>query len=139
MALIFKRPRFDPLAVKLRQLASGVVRQAAAGAIRDTIEEQIDRRFNERADPDGVPWAPRKEPTGAWPLLEKTGRMRNDYHVAATTTGVSVTNNRPYAKVHQTGRGNMPARPVLPPDGKLPEEWREEIDAAIKAELERIK
>lgn len=135
--LQFKRPRFDPLAVKLRQLTPGRIRQAAAGAVRDTVEQLVDERFHERADTKHRPWAPRKEPTGSWPLLERSGRMRRDYHVTATTTGVSVTNNRPYAGYHQTGTVYMPARKVLP-DGPLPADWRERIDEAVAAELERI-
>lgn len=138
MPLLFKRPRFDPLAVKMRQLTPGRIRQAAAGAIRDTVEELIDERFEDRAAPDGTLWEPRKPPTGTWPILEKSGRMRKSYHVSATTTGVSVTNNTQYAGFHQTGTSRMPARPVTP-NGALPSEWRDRIDQAVAAELERIK
>lgn len=136
--LKFKRPRYDPLAVKLRQLTPGRIRQAAAGAIRDEVEVLIDERFEARAAPDGTPWAPRKPPTGTWPLLEKTGRMRRDYHVTPTTTGIAVTNGRPYAGYHQTGTERMVARPALP-SGDLPAKWRARLDAAVAAELERIK
>jgi hypothetical protein len=136
--LSWKRPRFDPLAVKLRQLTPGRIRQAAAGAIRDQVEILIDERFDARADPSGAPWEARKPPTGTWPLLEKSGKMRKSYHVGATTTGVSVTNSRPYAGYHQTGTANMVARKVLPDAGPLPAEWAGRIDAAVSAELERI-
>ncbi len=135
--LKFKRPRFDPLAVKLRQLTAGRVRQAAAGAIRDTVEILIDERFDARAAPSGARWETRKPPTGSWPLLEKSGRMRKEYNVSATVTGVSVTNNTPYAGFHQTGTKNRVARKVLP-DGDLPTDWRARIDEAVVAELERI-
>jgi phage gpG-like protein len=134
---VFKAPRYDPLAVRLRQATAGRLRQASAGAVRDTLEQLIDERFEARAAPDGSAWAPRKPPTGTWPILEKTGRMRRDYHVTATTTGVTVQNNRPYAGFHQTGTVYMPARPVLP-NGPLPSDWRDRIDAAITAELQRI-
>lgn len=135
--LKFKRPRFDPLAVKLRQLTPGRIRQAAAGAIRDTVEILIDERFEARADPSGARWEARKPPTGSWPLLEKSGRMRKSYHVAATTTGVAITNAAPYAGFHQTGTANMVARKVLP-DAGLPQPWRDRIDEAVATELERI-
>lgn len=110
---------------------------AAAGAIRDTVEILIDERFDARADPSGQPWEVRKPPTGSWPILEKSGKMRKSYHVAATATGVAVTNPLPYAGVHQKGRGNMPARKVLP-DGPFTADWAGRIDAAVDAELERI-
>ena len=139
MPLLFKRPRFDPLAETMRQLTPGRIRQAAAGAVRDTVEILIDERFDERSDPDGNRWAPRKQPTGTWPILEKSGRMRKSYHVGATTTGVKVENSQPYAKVHQTGRANMLARPVLPNGNRMPEDWRDQIDEAVADELERIK
>lgn len=135
--LRFKRPRFDPLAVRLRQLTPGRIRQAAAGAIRDTVEILIDERFEARAAPDGARWDARKPPTGTWPLLEKSGRMRKEYHISATATGVAVTSNTPYAGFHQTGTKNMPARRVLPEAG-LPQTWRDQIDEAVAAELERI-
>lgn len=135
--LKFRRPRFDPLAVKLRQLTPGRIRQAAAGAIRDTVEILIDERFEARADPSGARWEARKPPTGTWPLLEKSGRMRKSYHVTATAAGVSVANTVPYAGFHQTGTGNMVARKVLP-DAGLPQVWRDRIDEAVATELERI-
>jgi phage gpG-like protein len=135
--LKFKRPRFDPLAVRLRALHSGRIRQAAAGAIRDTLEVLIDERFEARAAPSGARWETRKPPTGTWPILEKTGRMRKSYHVAATATGVTITNNVPYAGFHQTGTKNMVARKVLP-DAGLPQAWRDRIDEAVATELERI-
>ena len=65
--------------------------------------------------------------------------MRKSYHVGATTTGVKVENSQPYAKVHQTGRANMLARPVLPNGNRMPEDWRDQIDEAVADELERIK
>lgn len=139
MKLVFKRPRYDPLAVRLRQLTPGRIRQAAAGAIRDTLETLIDERFEARAAPDGNAWAPRVPPTGTWPLLERTGRMRKRYHVGATATGVRVENSQDYAKYHQTGTPRMVARPVLPTGDRLPTEWRDRIDEAVAAELERIR
>lgn len=135
--LKFRLPRFDPLAVRLRQLTSGRIRQAAAGAIRDTVEILIDERFEARAAPSGARWETRKPPTGSWPLLEKSGRMRKEYHVTATAAGVTVTNKVPYAGFHQTGTKNMVARKVLP-DAGLPPAWRDRIDSAVAAELERI-
>jgi hypothetical protein len=49
-----------------------------------------------------------------------------------------VTSNTPYAGYHQTGTKNMAARKVLP-DAGLPQVWRDRIDAAVAAELERIR
>ena len=137
MPLIFKRPRFDPLAERLRRLQGGLPRKAAAGAIRDELELLIDEQFDRRAAPDGTPWAPRKQPTGRWPLLEKTGRMRRRYHVTATTTGVKVENSQDYAGYHQTGTPRMVARPALP-SGPLPGAWAARIDRAVTAELDRV-
>lgn len=137
MPLILKRPRFDPLAVKMRKVARGLHRQAVAGAIRDEIEKMIDSQFDQRRSPEGRPWAPRKPPTGSWPLLQKTGKMRRDYHVVAKTTGVTVTNNRPYASYHQTGTRYMPARKVAP-DGALPASWSRPIDAAVATALDKL-
>ena len=45
------------------------------------VLESFDENFQKSANPDGVPWPPRKR-GGSWPLLIKTGAL----HAAATGT-----------------------------------------------------
>lgn len=70
-----------------------------------------------------VPWAPRKEPTGSWPLLDKTGRLKLsiDYMVLSGTE-VRVDHNTDYGDYLDEGTSRMVARPFLMlQDEDLPE------------------
>lgn len=100
------------------------------------MSELIQNQFDERRAPDGSPWAPRKQPTGTWPLLEKTRKMRRSFKVMATASQLKVLNAAPYLKFHQEGTSRMVARPVLPGAG-LTREWQEYIDVSVAQALER--
>jgi hypothetical protein len=130
------QPRYSGLPRALRQLPRGKVRAVAARAIEREVVQLIDERFVARAAPDATPWAPRKQPTGTWPLLEKTGKMRRGFKVMASATQLKVTQTQDYLKYHQKGTERMVARPVFP-DAGLPAEWTGRIDAAVARALGR--
>jgi hypothetical protein len=132
----FTQPRYSDLPRFLRELQSGTIRQAASRAAADAITNLIDERFVDRAAPSGSPWAPRKPPTGSWPILERTGAMRRGFKVMATAAQLTITNSTDYLKYHQTGTANMPARPVLP-TGAMPPEWTRRIDSAVHNAIDR--
>jgi phage gpG-like protein len=134
----FVQPRYAPGPRRLRELKRGDIRRAAAVGIRDALTNLIDERFDDRAAPTGTPWAPRKPPTGAWPILEKTGRMRKSFKVIATSAQVTVTNATEYLKFHQTGTSRMVARPALPTGPDLPPEWERRIDSAVSNAIDRF-
>ncbi len=52
--------------------------------------------------------------------------------------GVTVGTAEEKADWHQHGRENMPARPIVPPDGEIPVAWEEPIEAAMQQGLERV-
>jgi len=133
----FVQPRHSPVPRRLRELQRGNIRRAGAGAIQAALTNLINERFDDRAAPNGVKWAPRKPPTGVWPILEKTGRMRRSFKVIATAAQVKVLNDTDYLQYHQTGTSRMVARPVLP-TGKLPPEWDRRIDAAVSNAIDRF-
>ena len=69
------------------------------------------------------PWAPRKESKSddGHPLLIKSGALRQSigWKLQGSDT-VVIGTDRKYARYHQTGTKNMPARPVFPvKDGNL--------------------
>jgi len=102
---------------------------------------------------DGVKWAPlsprtltarRTGPGGSADILRDTGRL-----LRSLTPGVedrpsnapeqvfelgkgelTIGTNCPYAKFHQEGTERIPARPIVPVDGTLPERWERAIEAA---------
>jgi phage gpG-like protein len=133
----FVQPRFAPGPRRLRELQRGDIRRAAATAIEAALTNLVDERFQDRAAPNGTPWAPRKPPTGSWPILEKTGRMRRSFKVVATAAQVKVLNDTEYLKFHQTGTSKMVARPVLP-TGDMPPEWDRRVDAAVSNAIDRF-
>lgn len=48
-----------------------------------TVQESFRKRFDSQSAPDGSAWPARKPPTGGWPLLNKTGALKD----AATGAG----------------------------------------------------
>lgn len=47
-------------------------------------------------------------------LLEKSGRLRQNWHVYATNESVSIKSGVSYALAHHYGTDILPARPLLP-------------------------
>ena len=137
MGFKFVQPRYGAVPRRLRELKRGDIRAAAARGAVAALENLIDERFEARADPSGSPWAPRKPPTGSWPILERTGKMRRGFKVIATAAQMKVLNDRPYLQYHQTGTSRMVARPVLP-NGDMPPEWERRIDSAMSNAIDRF-
>lgn len=83
--------------------------------------------FSSGGSSSGGGWAARKPPTGGWPILQRTGRLRG------SLTGPSVRQigpkrmelgtNVPYARYHQTGTSRMVARPVIRLTSANKAEW----------------
>lgn len=136
MGFKFVQPRYGALPRRLRELKRGDVRRAASKAIVSAVEDLIQNQFDERRAPDGASWAPRKPPTGTWPLLEKTGKMRRGFKVVATSAQLQIHNSQEYLKYHQNGTAKMQARPVLPGSGLTPS-WQEYIDVSVASALEK--
>jgi hypothetical protein len=130
------QPRYGAIPRRLREQQRGELRRVASRAIERSVSELIQNQFDERRAPDGSPWAPRKPPTGTWPLLEKTGKMRRGFKVIASASQLKVLQSQPYLKFHQEGTSRMVARPVLPGAGLTPE-WQEYIDVSVAQAFER--
>jgi hypothetical protein len=130
------QPRYGAIPRRLRELQRGEIRRAASRAIEQSVSELIQNQFDERRAPDGTPWAPRKQPTGTWPLLEKSRKMRRSFKVMVSASQLKILNAAPYLKFHQEGTSRMVARPVLPGAG-LTSEWTEYIDVAVEQALAR--
>ena len=136
MGFKFVQPRFGPVPRRLRELKRGDVRRAASKAIVSAVEDLIQNQFDERRAPNGSAWAPRKPPTGSWPLLERSGAMRRGFKVIATSAQLQIHNSTDYLKYHQNGTAKMVARPVLPGSGLTPD-WQDYIDASVASALEK--
>lgn len=65
------------------------------------------------------PWAPRKAPTGSWPILRKTGLMQDTAKFRPIDTMIWSVRTTDYGPFHQTGTSKMPQRRWLGIGGSL--------------------
>ncbi|MEO0681034.1 MAG: phage virion morphogenesis protein [Pseudomonadota bacterium] len=94
----------------------GAVGAVAEGAARRRLDE-------EKAGPDGAPWAPWSDAYGArrkpnQSLLVRSGALRDSLHHVVEGNVVRVGSNLVYAAIHQfggadAGKPELPARPYL--------------------------
>ncbi len=80
--------------------------------LNQAVEEYNRAIWPKEKDPVTLkPWAPRKQPTGNWPILRRTGEMQDSAKFKTGKQPLSfyarVTNYGPYL---QYGTKNMPAR-----------------------------
>ena len=106
---------------------------------RQTIKE----RFDQEQAPDGTKWKPlsparvkqrlKRHKLGSMKILQDVGELRRSIQYEAGPNYVRIGSNLKYARTHQFGRGNIPARPFL---GVTPNE-RQHINDMVKAYLKR--
>ena len=104
---------------------------------RQTIKE----RFDQEQAPDGTKWKPlsparvkqrlKRHKAGSMKILQDVGELRRSIQYEAGPNYVRIGSNLKYARTHQFGRGNIPARPFL---GVTPNE-RQHINDMFKAYL----
>ena len=81
-------------------------------ALNKIVEEYNRENWSSETDPvTGAGWAPRKPPTGGWPLLNRTGKMFGSTKFTAPgpmlfTAKVGVN----YGGFHMSGTSKMPQR-----------------------------
>lgn len=94
------------------------------GAVGMYIQRQtIKERFDKEQSPDGQKWKPLSQSTihhrkkrhksGNMKILQDTGELRRSITYEANPDSVRVGTVLKYARTHQFGRGNIPARPFL--------------------------
>jgi len=79
--------------------------------IAELLLASVQRNFDEEGRPDR--WDPRVEPTGSWPLLNKTGNLIASLGTDINGDIVSVTNSASYAGYLNEGTEKMVARPFM--------------------------
>lgn len=87
---------------------------SSKNAIARILQEDNEAAWVQERDPQtGNAWAPRKQPTGGWPILRKTGKMQDKVKIRPVAIGVFATTTTSYGPYHMTGTKRMPARPWL--------------------------
>lgn len=90
-------------------------RRLVEGDLLRRVSDRVAKHARHRTrSPDGEAWAPRVEPTGSWPLLDKTGKLRKSIRsVRMGSAETHVGTDVPYAHFLQRGTKKMSARPIL--------------------------
>ncbi len=82
--------------------------------IADVLQQDNEEAWSRERDPQtGQGWKPRKQPTGGWPILRKSGKMQDMVKIRAVGAGVFSTKTTSYGPFHMTGTSRMAARPWL--------------------------
>lgn len=79
----------------------------------EMVETHHKDYWSKESDPvTGASWAPRKKPTGSWPILRKSGKMLGSAKFKADERPMlfSATTNVSYGSFHQNGTSKMPRR-----------------------------
>lgn len=101
-------------------------------ALIPVVAALMDADYGDRTAPTSrARWAPRRPPTGGWPLLERTGRMRRSGAVRPGPSTITMEYGFP-AEYHQRGTPRMVARPPLPRE-RLSPIWQDAIGKARAA------
>lgn len=107
-------------------LAADEMRREASGDMAMEAIQHADMGFTKEEDPYGNPWLPKARPNGLKVLEGKTKDLRHNFKISDVSEhAFKISNSTRYFKIQQHGGYNnkghfVPARPMLPVDGKLP-------------------
>lgn len=88
---------------------------APLGQVGHDLLKSFDQNFESRgALFESGGWAPRKD-NNPWPLLERRGDMRSEFRSDVESDSVTLTNDAPYFKYHQSNapRTRLPRRVMM--------------------------
>lgn len=81
--------------------------------VEPIVQKAKEQQFSSAGSYLAERWAPRKG-GGAWPLLNKTGKMKGSFKTKSKTNDQMVYGSSSnYYKYHQLGTRKMPARVIL--------------------------
>lgn len=87
--------------------------QTSRNELTKIVTDYNKSMWSQQSDPVTLkPWAPRKPPTGSWPLLRKTGRMQDTAKIRAKNAAPMLfkASTVYYGKYQQYGTSKMVAR-----------------------------
>jgi hypothetical protein len=127
----------NDLIQRLERFATAEVKQRIASKVRDAVHSECVRGFNEKRDPYGTSWAPRKDSRGNWPLLDKTGAGINSLTATASADAVRLRIVS-YMKFHQSGTSKMRPRMIFPDPNRGLGLWSEPVHQAAVAAVQEL-
>ena len=119
----------------------GDVIEQTAKAAAPKLAARVAEGFKGGFAPSGTSWAPLSPSTlsrgRSAPPLTDTGALSSTMRSLPGATQIVMSATAPYSSFHQFGTKNMPARPILPEGDALPQTWRQDLEDACIAALER--
>lgn len=116
---------------KLRQLEAELPQELGEAA-REYFFESFDKQgFG------GQQWVARKEPTGDWPILVKSGQLKSDVgnaSIEASWSETRITVSNDYGAYHNDGTDRLPQREFVGTN----EELEEKLTALIEQKLKEV-
>lgn len=139
MAVTGEFSRLGQLRQRLETLGRAEGLRPIIGELTSEAMRLVVEGFVEERDPYGNKWDPRKQPTGTWNLLDKSGQGIDQLRARGTSTSIRFT-TLAYMKYHLSGTHRMVARPWLPTQsGTLGPIWGEAFNRiAAKRIRERL-
>lgn len=124
-------------AEKLRRLSTNAASNQINQAAADAVKERVELEFERAEDPYGNKW--KDTVRGNHPLTGETRDLRTSVKVEITGKGFVILVTDWKAIFHQGGtRRGIPARPMLPVGGKLPDTWSYAMDLAVRGAIADI-
>lgn len=99
---------------RLERMAASDVKHRIMQKVTPAAHDECLRGFREQRNPYGVPWAPRKDRRGSWPLLDKSGAGVGSLTSRTAADASLLRFGRGYMRFHQTGTKYMDARKIFP-------------------------
>lgn len=86
--------------------------KSSKNELSKVVEDYNRQMWRQQLDPvTSKPWAPRKPPTGSWPILRKTGKMQDTAKFRTTAEPmIFLARVTDYGPFHQYGTSKMPQR-----------------------------
>lgn len=79
------------------------------------VKNWIDVNFTQQGELTPGGWPQAQDTTAVnGRLLQKSGRLRQNWHMTYEDSGVTITAGTSYALAHHTGTDVLPARPLVP-------------------------
>jgi len=98
---------------KLEKLSKGLADlQPAFTNMQDLIVQEFKANFGAKGAVLNQPWAARKG-SYPWPILNKTGKLKNSWETKAESKKLTINNVTDYAGYHHFGTKYLPVRTLV--------------------------
>ena len=113
MSYSFKISGIESLSKKLAQMNQNIKNlKPAFDKMAPEIIKKYKENFPARGSVLNSPWKPRKK-SYPWPILNKTGKLKNTWNSVSSSRALEIKNPTPYATYHHFGTKFLPIRKLV--------------------------